>query len=54
MLLKHVFSMLNQAVISVVVAQKPYAITGVPVDPAGPVPLRKNINDLEAAGGAQW
>lgn len=38
-----------------VVAQKPNAVTGVPVDPnAKSVPLRKNINDLEAAGGAQW
>jgi tyrosinase len=29
-------------------------ITGVPVPRGGAVPARKNINDLEAAGGPQW
>uniref|UniRef100_A0A8H7NEV0 tyrosinase n=1 Tax=Bionectria ochroleuca TaxID=29856 RepID=A0A8H7NEV0_BIOOC len=32
-----------------------YPITGVPVDPrAGGVPLRRNIDELEAIGGEQW
>ncbi|PWI69456.1 hypothetical protein PCL_01103 [Purpureocillium lilacinum] len=36
-------------------AQDPYAITGVSVsDPENGVPLRRNINELQAAGGAQW
>ncbi|UNI23818.1 Tyrosinase [Purpureocillium takamizusanense] len=36
-------------------AQDPYPITGVPVsDPGNGVPLRRNINELQAAGGAQW
>ncbi|KAJ6445260.1 endonuclease/exonuclease/phosphatase family [Purpureocillium lavendulum] len=36
-------------------AQDPYPVTGVPVsDSKNGVPLRRNINDLQAAGGAQW
>lgn len=32
-----------------------HPVTGVYVDPrAGSVPLRQNINDLEAEAGAQW
>jgi hypothetical protein len=38
-----------------VAAAEHYAVTGVYVDPrSGSVPIRQNINDLEAAAGAQW
>lgn len=38
-----------------VLAADPYAITGVSVPQGGEgVPLRLNINDLQAAGGPQW
>jgi hypothetical protein len=38
-----------------VAAAEHHAITGVYVDPrSGFVPMRQNINDLEAAAGAQW
>lgn len=36
-------------------AAKHHAVTGVYVDPrSGSVPLRQNVNDLEAAAGPQW
>lgn len=55
MLLSRGISLLTLGVLSLVAAaQKPYAITGVPVDAGSKVPLRKNINELHAAGGAQW
>ncbi|KAF7560560.1 hypothetical protein G7046_g3578 [Stylonectria norvegica] len=41
--------------VSVVTAQTPYPINGVKVGSTnGGAPLRKNINDLQAAGGPQW
>lgn len=55
MLPRLVFPLFTLAVVSVAATQEPYAVVGVPVDPrASGVPLRKNINDLEAIGGAQW
>lgn len=41
--------------LAAVVEAKAFPVTGVVVDPrAGGVPLRQNINDLQAAGGPQW
>lgn len=36
-------------------SQNHFAVTGVEVDPSGgDIPLRQNINDLQAQGGASW
>lgn len=35
-------------------AQSAPYITGVAVTGGGAVPMRKNINDLQSAGGPQW
>lgn len=56
------FSMLLQTLLlwaawglTLVSSQNPYPITGVQVEnPANGVPMRKNINDLQNAGGPQW
>ncbi|CAM1501418.1 Fc.00g105800.m01.CDS01 [Cosmosporella sp. VM-42] len=40
--------------VSLVSSQTPYPITGVKVEGNNGVPLRMNINDLQAAGGPQW
>lgn len=34
-------------------AQEPVAVTGVPVQ-NGPVPIRRNINELASENGPQW
>ncbi|KAK7415280.1 hypothetical protein QQX98_006029 [Neonectria punicea] len=39
---------------SLVTAQDRYPITGISVPEGSAVPLRQNINELQAAGGAQW
>lgn len=50
-----VVSLLMLGAVPLVLAQQPYAITGVAVDPrAGGVPLRQDIDQLQAQGGAQW
>lgn len=55
MLLDCVVSFLMLGAAPLVLAQKPYAITGVAVDSrAEGMPLRKDINELQAQGGAQW
>lgn len=39
----------------VVVGQDPTAVVGIRVNPSSDgVPLRKDINELESTGGAQW
>lgn len=46
---------MSLAVVPTVADTEAYPITGVPVDPrAGGVPLRREISELEAIGGAQW
>ncbi|KAF7545891.1 hypothetical protein G7Z17_g8825 [Cylindrodendrum hubeiense] len=40
--------------VSLVSAQDSYPITGFPIAEGSAVPLRKNINELQSAGGAQW
>lgn len=55
MLREYVVSFLMLGAVPLVLAQEPYAVTGVQVDSrAGGVPLRMDINELEAQGGAQW
>ncbi|UNI18237.1 Tyrosinase [Purpureocillium takamizusanense] len=39
---------------SVALAQQHIPVTGAPVPGNGPVPLRLNINDMQARGGAAW
>lgn len=47
-------TVLALAAASVVDAQARYPITGVSVASGSAVPLRKNINALQSAGGAAW
>ncbi len=52
---KYYILILGLAVAHIAAAADLYPITGVPVSSrAERVPLRKNINDLQAIGGAQW
>ncbi|KAM4066537.1 tyrosinase [Hirsutella rhossiliensis] len=55
MLAKTLTALVGLGTASLVFAADPYPITGAPVPQNAPgVPLRMNINDLQAAGGPQW
>ncbi|PNY24311.1 Tyrosinase [Tolypocladium capitatum] len=55
MLLEAAVAVLALATAPFAVAQDPYPVTGVPVGSGvDGVPLRQNINDLQAAGGPAW
>ncbi|KAH7151842.1 tyrosinase [Dactylonectria estremocensis] len=54
MLLRFSLTALVLGAVSSVSAQDPYPITGFSIAEGSAVPLRQNINELQAAGGAQW